>query len=146
MPKKLTTDDFAAKAKKVHGDRYDYSQVVYVNSKSKVKILCSEHGCFEQWPSNHLNGQGCPKCGELIKGKARLSQAEFIERATKIHDGKYDYSKAEYTTSDKKVTIICPIHGEFLQTAAEHLFGKGCAPCGIEKRAASKRIKLDEFL
>lgn len=63
MPKKLTTDSFIAEARAKHGDRYDYSKVNYVNSATKVCIICPEHGEFLQSPSGHLGGNGCPKCG-----------------------------------------------------------------------------------
>ena len=59
---KLTTEEFIAKAKAVHGDRYDYSKVEYVNSKTKLCIICPKHGDFWQLPSNHLRGHGCVKC------------------------------------------------------------------------------------
>lgn len=61
--KKLTTEEFIKKAREVHGDKYDYSKVEYVNSKEKVTIICPEHGEFLQSPQKHLSGQGCIKCG-----------------------------------------------------------------------------------
>lgn len=60
--KTLTTEQFIEKAKKIHKDRYDYSLVEYVNSQTKVKIICQKHGIFEQTPNNHLKGCNCPKC------------------------------------------------------------------------------------
>lgn len=62
MSQKLTTEEFIKKAREVHGDRYDYSKVEYVNSKEKVTIICPEHGEFMQVPSMHLRGHGCAKC------------------------------------------------------------------------------------
>ena len=59
---KLTTEEFIAKAKAVHGDRYDYSKVEYVDNKTKVCIICNEHGEFMQLPALHLKGHGCVKC------------------------------------------------------------------------------------
>lgn len=59
----------------------------------------------------------------------KLTQEEFIKRATKIHNGKYDYSKVEYVKSNKKVCIICPVHGEFWQTPTNHLMKHGCVKC-----------------
>ena len=61
---KLTTEEFIAKAKAVHGNRYDYSKVVYVNTQTKVCIICKEHGEFWQKPKNHLCGNGCVKCSK----------------------------------------------------------------------------------
>lgn len=60
--KTITTQQFIEKAKKVHGDRYDYSLVKYISSHDKVKIICKIHGVFEQEPNNHLRGCGCPLC------------------------------------------------------------------------------------
>lgn len=62
MPKKLTQEEFIARAKAVHGDKYDYSKVEYKNSSTKVVIICPKHGEFTNIPSNHIRGFGCPKC------------------------------------------------------------------------------------
>lgn len=64
----------------------------------------------------------------------RLTNNEFIEKARSIHGDKYDYSKVKYEHSTKKVCIICPEHGEFLQTPNSHLMGKGCSKCRNESR------------
>ena len=60
--------DFFEKTKKVHGDKYDYSKVEYVNTNTKVCIICPIHGEFLQTPHNHIRGCGCPKCAAKIKG------------------------------------------------------------------------------
>lgn len=60
--KTSSTENFIKKAKNIHGDEYDYSLVKYINNKTKVKIICKEHGVFEQTPNNHLRGCGCPSC------------------------------------------------------------------------------------
>ena len=122
---KLTTQDFTTRAREVHGNKYDYSHVNYVNSRTKVAIICPEHGEFLQQPTQHLSGQGCPQCG----GHAKLTTEEFIKKAREVHGEKYDYSKVEYVNSITKVTIICPEHGEFQQRPSEHLIGKGCSIC-----------------
>ena len=62
--KQVTTEEFVRKCQEVHGDRYDYSEVIYKPGYTKVKIGCKEHGIFEQVTYNHLsNKQGCPVCG-----------------------------------------------------------------------------------
>jgi hypothetical protein len=61
--KRLTTDKFIEKAKELHGDRYDYSKVIYKTTTDKVIITCPVHGDFESKPNNHLNGKGCKQCG-----------------------------------------------------------------------------------
>lgn len=60
--KRLTTQEFIAKAKQTHGDKYDYSVTNYRSARIKVNIICSIHGSFTQGPHNHLNGSGCPAC------------------------------------------------------------------------------------
>lgn len=63
--KTMSLREFLRRAVRTHGLRYDYSLVEYINSHSKIKIICRKHGEFEQEPSNHLNGHGCPKCKNL---------------------------------------------------------------------------------
>ena len=120
MSKKLTKEEFIEKAKKLHGDKYDYSKVEYIDYLTKVCIICPKHGEFWQTPSNHLNktkSKGCLKCGiENTNYKNTYTKEEFIEKAKTIHGNKYDYSKVEYLKSNKKICIICPKHGEFWQT------------------------------
>ena len=125
-----TNNMFIAEAKKVHGDRFDYSQVKYTNNHTKVCIICSEHGEFWQMPTKHLSGQGCPKCSQKeVTDKQRYSSKQFIEKAYQVHGDKYDYSKVDYKDAYTKVCIICPEHGEFWQKPGNHLFGQGCPKC-----------------
>ena len=143
--KKKTTEEFIKESKKVHGDKYDYSKVNYINWRTKICIICPIHGEFWQEPSNHLRGRGCPKCA---KSGLRLSKDEFIEKAKKIHGDKYDYSKVNYVNNHTKVCIICPVHGEFWQLPMVHLRkGKGkCLKCSYETRNTYKRLSKDEFI
>ena len=130
--KKKTTTDFLYEAKKIHGDKYDYSLVNYVNNSSKVSIICPIHGEFEQTPVKHLNNkQGCAKCSNVkTHNLQRKGLTLFIKDAKKIHGDKYDYSLVDYVNNRNKVKIICPIHGEFEQIPSNHLKGKGCLYCG----------------
>jgi hypothetical protein len=125
-----TTKSIIKEFKKVHGNKYDYSKVKYVDWKTKVIIICKEHGEFEQNPNNHLYGKGCSKCAGVMKS----STPEFIKKAKKVHGNKYDYSKFKYVDWKTKGIIICPIHGKFEQTPNGHLNGRGCPQCGIESR------------
>ena len=130
MPKNLTCEDFKERATKIHGNRYDYSKVDYVNSGTKVCVICPIHGDFYQKANDHLRGCGCKKCGyEKIGNKLQLSTNEFVEKAQLVHGDKYDYSKVIYTKTKENVVIICPIHGEFLQKPNDHLSGCGCPKC-----------------
>lgn len=131
--KKLTTEEFIEQARKIHGNKYDYSKVEYINNHSKVCIICPEHGEFWQTPINHCsknNHNGCPICAKTIIGnKLRKNNSCFIEKAREIHGDKYDYSKVEYINNRTKVCIICPKHGEFWQTPVNHLKGHNCPKC-----------------
>lgn len=142
---KETTEDFISKANKVHENKYNYSLVIYSGCDNKVKIICPEHGIFEQSPYYHLKGQGCPICRYIkaAKNNPNLSNTEeFIEKANKRHNNFYDYSKVKYVNAKTKVCVICPKHGEFYVTPNNHLRGKGCPECGkIKKKEASKYTK-----
>ena len=135
---------FIEKAKQIHNDKYNYSKVNYVNSRTKVCIICPEHGEFWQTPHNHLKGYGCTKCGKEKSHLPKITTEDFIAKSKEIHGNKYDYSKACYKTCDTKVCIICPEHGEFWQTPSNHINGSGCPKCANEKRknALLKDTKL----
>ena len=140
--KKLTTEEFIEKAIKVHGNKYDYSKVEYVNCSTKVCILCPEHGEFWQTPSEHLSGYGCQYCGKTKK----MTTEEFILKAIRVHGKKYDYSKTNYINSKTKVCIICPEHGEFWQTPNMHLQGQGCKKCKNEINSMKRRKTIEQFI
>lgn len=134
--KTSNTSTFIEKAMSVHNDKYDYSKTNYINTKTKVCIICPEHGEFWQTPSTHLSGGGCWKCGlQRISNVRKYTTEKFIEKAKKIHGDKYDYSKVDYVDSKTKVCIICPKHGEFWQTPNNHINGLGCAECGHEYKS-----------
>jgi len=130
-----STSQFIEKAIKINGNKFDYAKVEYVGSHTKVCIICPEHGEFYQSPTNHLSGNGCPKCAwQYKRGKYRLTTLEtFITQAKEIHGDKYDYSKVEWKNTRTTITIICPIHGEFTQVPQNHIRLKcGCRKCGRE--------------
>lgn len=123
--KKSNKKEFIEKAKKIHGDYYSYEFADYVNNSTKVKIICPVHNEYQQRPQDHINGQGCPKC----VGKNKTTE-EFVKKANKIHNNKYNYSRTHYKNSKQKVIIICPEHGEFYQIPDGHVNGKkGCPRC-----------------
>jgi hypothetical protein len=124
--KKLTTQEFINRANKIHNNQFDYSMTEYLNSHSKVKIICPTHGIFEQLPYHHLNGSKCASCSN----SKQLNTTEFIKRAQQIHSNKYDYKLVDYVNSRSKVKIICPIHGIFEQTPKNHTINKcDCPKC-----------------
>ena len=144
---RLTTKEFIKNAKEIHADKYDYSKVDYKNSSTKVCIICSDHGEFEQRPGDHLKGKGCPRCGVVSSSDKNRSNTEnFIEKAIEIHGNRYDYSKVDYKSATTKVTIICPTHGKFEQTPNNHLRSQGCPDCGLESRSELRRDSIDNFI
>jgi len=134
--KPLTREVWIERAKIVHGDRYDYSKVEYVNYDKKVCIICPIHGEFWQTGNSHLKGFNCPKC----YGRNRTTD-EWIEKAKQIHGDKYDYSKSEYIVLQERVCIICPIHGKFWQTPANHLRKRGCPKCIGKNKTTEELIE-----
>jgi len=135
MPKKITCEDFITKCMSVHGDKFDYTKVIYKNTDTEVEIICPQHGSFFQIPKNHVKGQQCPLCAKIerLKGISEKSKLKFIETSNNSHNNKYDYSSAEYTNSNTKILIICPDHGQFLQTPNDHSSGSGCPKCFIDR-------------
>jgi hypothetical protein len=135
--KKQDVKYFIEKARSVHGDRYDYSKSVYINSRVPIVITCPEHGDFTIRAAKHLFGQKCRECANCDASK-RYSKniSKFIEDARKVHGDKFDYSLVEYKNQDSRIKIICPVHGEFEQTAKDHVVRKiGCAECSREKNS-----------
>ena len=136
--KRLNQKDILKRFKKVHGNKYDYSKVLFKTTNDKVEIICPEHGSFFQYPYNHFI-KGCPRCSKnIIK-----SQEEHIEDFKKVHENKYDYSKVRYLNTMTKVEIICPEHGSFFQKPSDHKCGCGCPKCG---RKSKGERKIQEFL
>ena len=128
---RLPLSEFIERSNIIHDNKYDYSKVSYKNGRDRVTIICPKHGEFEQLVLGHLTGYGCKLCG--IESKF-ITNEEFVRRCGVKHNNYYDYSKVVYTDSRNKVTIICPKHGEFEQTAAGHAFGSKCPACSNEAR------------
>lgn len=147
MSGKQTQEIFLEKATKVHGDKYDYSKVVYEGSQIKVDIICKMHGTFLQSPANHIRGQGCRACGsERNRIASKELTKDFISAVSIIHNGKYSYSKlmSEYRT--ERIVVGCPIHGDFEISSASHKSGRGCKKCGVETVSIKTRHSTDEFI
>jgi hypothetical protein len=147
MPRRYTQEEFIKRSKEVHGNKYDYSEVLYKNINTKVIIGCPIHGKIKQTPAGHLNSTGCPRCGKILNGKSHKSDTEiFIKKASNVHNNKYDYGKVVYNTSKENVIIVCPTHGEFLQTPNSHLRGGGCPKCGNERAGAKSTLSGEAFI
>lgn len=145
LNKLLSNDEFIKRSIKYHGNKFDYSLSNYINSKTKVKIICPNHGIFEQLPSSHIRGKSCKLCSNDNKKKLlSCSRDEFIYKSSLIHKNTYDYSLVEYHNSHTKVKIICSNHGVFEQLPYDHLSKHGCVKCSSSVSSEEKNI--DEFL
>lgn len=125
QPQELKNQWYIQNFQKIHGDLYNYSKVQYTNARTKIEIVCKEHGSFYQTPSNHILGHGCPKCS----CKAKKSTKECVQSFIQVHGDTYNYSKVEYIGRMDKVEILCEQHGSFFQTPNNHLTGQGCPKC-----------------
>lgn len=142
MSKRVTTTDFIRRAREVHGNRYDYSKSTYIAAIRNITIICPEHGKFEQRPANHYIGHGCHECG----GNKPLTLEKFIDRAKKLHNSRYDYSRVKFRNVESKVEILCPVHGLFTQRLMTHLKGLGCDRCGRVEVSKKLCHSLERFL
>lgn len=128
--------EFVEKARKVHGNLYDYSSVNYVNNHTKIKVVCDVHGPWYVIPNNHLSGAICKSCAIEKRAKATidLHASKFVERAKSVpaHQGRgYTYHKVVYKNTRTKVVVTCPKHEDFLVSPNSHLYGAGCPRCTI---------------
>lgn len=145
---KSKIDIFIEKSIKTHGNKYDYSKVVYIDNRTSIIITCPKHGDFYQRPHSHYNrGQGCPECAKENKSiMFRSNNSKFIDQAKIVHGNIYDYSKVEYGPNghNHKVILICNKHGEFLQTPHAHLMGQGCPICKNSIGETKIRVFLEK--
>lgn len=140
-------ETFINKCKQVHGDKYDYSKVKYINSRTKVCIICPEHGEFWVTPGLFIKGTNCPVCGRINAHKKKTNTTSyFINKAKKVHKDKYDYSKSYYTKSRNILIVTCPIHGDFKIKANAHLNGHGCPKCANEQNSLRKKFTVEQFI
>ena len=142
MSKKRTTEEFINEARRIHGEKYDYSKVQYVRADKAVCIICPIHGEFWQAPCNHLQGkEGCKKCAKRF-----CDRDTFIEKANRAHGNTYDYTRVVYHGSQVPVDIICPIHGVFRQKPSRHIIN-GCPMCAYErKRNGASKVGINDVL
>lgn len=139
-------EEFIKKATEIHGDKYDYSKINYINSTKKVIIICKEHGEFLQNAKCHIQKKaGCQRCATIkIANKLKCNNESFIIRANKVHENKYDYSKVNYGENGRiPVIIICKKHGNFLQKPQDHLSGNGCQKCAHKKYSKASILYLN---
>ena len=131
-----TRAEFIEKCLSVHGDKYDYSQIIdSILLDGKVEIICSKHGVFLQRRDVHLRGGGCPSCS----GNKKHSIKTFVDKSRKVHGFKYDYSNSIYINNETKLDIVCPRHGLFSQQPNSHFNGSGCPVCDQEMDSGHSR-------
>lgn len=135
--KKLKQEDFISRCNKLYNNYYDYSKVVYKNTRSKIIVICPKHGEFILKASSHLGNRGCKKCGNNM-----ITLNEFIAQSNKIHNYKYRYDNVVYINKKTKVNITCLKHGDFLQKPQNHLSGQGCPKC-VGKKKTTEEIILE---
>lgn len=136
-------DKFVIKAKEKFGDKFSYGHD-YTKSDVKFTITCPIHGDFQQSPAMHLQSKhGCRLCAACA---GRSTRDEFISKASTVHDNKFTYDKVNYVNSTTKVTITCPIHGDFEQSPPDHLSGYGCNQCALDQSADRYRMQLEDFV
>lgn len=142
MSKRLTNEEFIEKAKKVHGERFVYLEDTYFKSDVPIKVICQEHGLFNQVAGDHLRGFGCSTC----TGKRRLTTEQFVEKANKVHSNRYNYDKTDYISSNQLVIITCKKHGDFIIKPSYHLYGtkNGCPRCCYSKGEAAVQDWLEK--
>lgn len=148
--RKLTIEIFIIKARKKHGNKYDYSKVIYINGFTKIIIICPIHGEFEQRPDDHLSGAGCPKCkGDKLSTNRRSNKDEWVRKAFKVHGCKNDYSKFIYKGSQIKGCVTCLVnetHGDYWITPNDHLRQRGCPACKKDKLSKLNRFTKEDII
>lgn len=130
ISRRIDTPEFVKRSITKHGDLYSYEKSYYSTSLVKITVTCKLHGDFELFPSAHIAGAGCPVCAaEKCKISQTYTELDFTAKANEVHNYKYIYVDCGYTNSKAKVSIICPLHGQFSQNASSHLMGVGCPKC-----------------
>lgn len=134
LSRRFTKEQFIERSREKHGNKYDYSKVVYVNSTVKIIIICPDHGDFEQRANGHLKGRGCSKCAITKNALSKSDKETFVARARSVHGDRYNYDQVNYTNNRTKIIISCPDHGNFTQTPTKHLQGRKCQKCSGFRR------------
>lgn len=134
---------FIKKSVNRHGEKFDYSKVVYINSITKVELGCKVHGSFFVRPDAHVRKVGCPKCNGGVKD----SLEDFLFKVKNQHGDLYDYSKVLYKNALEKIEIVCKKHGSFFQNPAKHIEGQGCPKCsGTLRKTTTEFINEADFI
>lgn len=139
-------EQFIAECIEKHGNKYDYSKVVYTGKECKITIICPVHGEFSQKANVHLNGHGCQQCAaELVSEQSTMSHEEFIARVKIVHPT-LDFSDTVYTKSSNRITYVCQKHGKKSAVASSVMSGRGCKQCGKERGAELAKNDTEYFI
>jgi len=147
--KRSSKEEFIEKARKIHGDKYNYDKSIYINSKTKVEILCNKcNAIFFQTPNDHLMTKGCGKCADKFTADIRRSSLDdFIVKAKIIHKDNYNYEKSIYKGNKIKIEIFCnKCENIFWQIPTDHLKGCGCPKCGLISRSLKRSSTTESFI
>ena len=146
---KKNREEFIEEAIKIHGDRYEYSKVEYINSHTNVIIFCKKHNKeFIQTPSLHLMGGKCKTCAdEDGSEKRRYTKDEFIHKAKEQNPKNLDdYSLINFINCSTPIIIKCIIHGLYEILPYSHMNGHRCSKCGKDNMALLCKLSLEEFI
>lgn len=140
-----TLAQFIAEARAIHGDVYNYDEAVYVNSHTKLVIICPIHGRFNKTPAKHVHSkQGCPKCSRAHTVDRFV---EFANKAFHKYGNDITIVPSVVPCMDTPITAICTKHGEFSTTFTRLLSSKyGCQVCAIASAATTKTSSLTDFI
>lgn len=139
-------EDFIKYCNMLHSNKYDYSNTTYTGIKNNILVNCPSHGSFTLIADRHKRGDGCPDCSKQKRILSKTKNTDdFISRCKIVHNNYYDYTKTIYEKAKKKITITCPIHGDFTQLACNHVGGQGCPYCG-ECNISKAKMKSHDLL
>lgn len=142
MPKRLTKEEFIKRSTESRGGvEYNYSLTEFTGTKGSVTVICDRGHKFRQIVNDHLRGGKCPFCQGT-----QMNTETFIEKANKVHNFSFDYSKSVFKRSDEKVVITCANNHTFWQRPNCHLSGKGCKDCAVVANAAKQRKSQYDYL
>lgn len=120
------TESFILASKQIHSDKYDYSESIYLNSRTKILIKCNVHGKFYQNPRKHFMGQGCPNCS----ANKPFSKTDFISKLKIKFGNSIDYRYVKFSGMNSDAHIFCKTHGKIIRTAKNILNSEfACTKC-----------------
>lgn len=143
---KLTFEEVLKQFKETHGDNFDYSNSVYVDTHTPIEVRCKKHDCiFRPTPKNHKNGSKCYYCGrEAQIEKAKKNKEQFVKEMFDLYGDNYDVSNSNYINSKTNIEVLCIHHGVFHKKPSDLLNGNACKKCG--KNANTKSSNKDVFI